>query len=78
MFASVRFTLNLDDFANCDNRILRVIDVLLLELDIFELAVLDTRGFELNIFGILFTPYYKMCRKLKIHNTKPNKQILLY
>jgi hypothetical protein len=54
--ARVLFTLYRDDLAICDNLVLFVIILLLLELDIVELSVLDTRGFALNIFGILVTP----------------------
>jgi len=64
-FARVLFTLSFDDHESCDNRVLLVIILLLLELDILELSVLDTRGFALNIFGILISPYYRMIRKLK-------------
>jgi hypothetical protein len=79
VFARVLFTLSLDDLASCDNRVLLVIDLLLLELEKFEVAVGDTRGFVLNIFGILIDPYYRMIRKLKRLNIcNCNKQILIY
>ena len=56
VFARVLFTLSFDDRESCDNLVLFVIILLLLELDILELSVLDTRGFALNIFGILISP----------------------
>jgi hypothetical protein len=50
--ANVRFTLNFELLVNCDNRILLVIDVLFVDVDFLEVAVVETLGLALNIFGI--------------------------